>query len=94
LCGIATILRSIIAWTPLNETRFITPNPRQQCRLHADLYELTHILDPTRPVNYTSGYIHVRTDLCTIHKYLQDPEELKEILTPAKDSIAYRNYPE
>jgi beta-galactosidase/beta-glucuronidase len=54
---------SIIAWTPLNETRFISPNPRQQCRLQVDLYELTHALDPTRPVNDTSGYIHVKTNL-------------------------------
>ena len=51
---------SIICWTPLNETRFIASDPAQQRRLHADLYELTHRLDPTRPVNDTSGYIHVR----------------------------------
>ena len=54
---------SIITWTPLNETRFITADPRQHARFHADLYNLTRALDTTRPVHDTSGYIHVRPDL-------------------------------
>jgi beta-galactosidase/beta-glucuronidase len=85
---------SIITWTPLNETRFIAPDPGQQRRLHADLYELTHMLDPTRPVNDTSGYIHVRTDIWTVHEYLQDPDKLRDSLKPKEGGEVFRNYPE
>ena len=45
---------SIIAWTPLNETKQIEADPRQHWRFHKDLYEMTRALDPTRPVNETS----------------------------------------
>ncbi len=85
---------SIIAWTPLNETGRIADDPRQHNRFHADLYELTHALDPTRPVNDASGYIHVRTDLWTVHNYTQDPEELKSILIPSSEGELYRSRPE
>lgn len=59
---------SIIAWTPFNETG----NARdllQHTRLHVDAYHLCKALDPTRPVNDASGYIHHITDLWTIHNY-------------------------
>ena len=85
---------SIIAWTPLNETGRIADDPRRHNRFHADLYELTHELDPTRPVNDASGYIHVRTDLWTVHDYKQDPEELKATLTPSSEREVYRCRPE
>ncbi len=85
---------SIVAWTPLNETRFIEPNPRQHNRFHIDLYELTRALDPTRPVNDSSGYVHVRTDLYTVHEYEGDPDRLKQILTPDAKSGVYRKIPE
>jgi beta-galactosidase/beta-glucuronidase len=81
---------SIIAWTPLNETGAAAQSPREHYRFHADLYELTHTLDPTRPVNDTSGYTHVRTDLWTVHDYKQDPKELARILTPTPDGGVYR----
>jgi len=85
---------SIIAWTPLNETRFIEADPRQHNRFHIDLYELTHALDPTRPVNDSSGYIHVRTDLYTVHEYEGDPETFKQILTPDAQRGVFRKIPE
>ncbi len=85
---------SIIAWTPLNETSGIADDPRRHNRFHADLYELIHALDPSRPVNDASGYIHVRTDLWTVHNYTQDPEELKSILTPSSEGEVYRSRPE
>ena len=59
---------SIIAWTPFNETG----NARdllQHTRLQVDAYNLCKALDPTRPVNDASGYIHHITDLWTIHNY-------------------------
>ncbi len=61
---------SIIVWTPLNETLGeLEGAPRQQQRFHVDVYELTKAIDPTRPVNDSSGYTHQRTDLWTIHNY-------------------------
>ena len=84
---------SIIAWTPFNETRGnagIEPHRR----LHLDAYELTRSLDPTRPVNDSSGYVHYRTDLYTVHNYEQDPAKLVEKLTPSADAGVFRNVPE
>ena len=70
---------SIIAWTPFNETCSIY-NLEEHRRIISDVYDLTKLLDPTRPVNDTSGYVHVKTDLWTVHHYAQDPETLAEIL--------------
>jgi beta-galactosidase/beta-glucuronidase len=78
---------SIIAWTPLNETHDIEPDPGQHRRGHQDLYDLTRALDPTRPVNDASGYVHVKTDLWTVHSYLQPPEELGRWLAPGSDGV-------
>ncbi len=71
---------SIIAWTPFNE---ITPSEaRDDLELHRraikETVELTQHLDPTRPVNDTSGYVHVFTDIYTIHDYEQDPKVFQE----------------
>ena len=68
---------SIIAWTPFNETRKYYDGEEHR-RLLSDVYDLTHRIDPTRPVNDTSGYCHVRTDLWTIHRYAQTAAELIE----------------
>lgn len=66
---------SIIAWTPLNETARYMDLPEHR-RFVGDIYDLTRSVDPTRPVNDSSGYIHVKTDLWTVHHYPQKPEEL------------------
>ncbi len=83
---------SIIAWTPWNETTNIS-NPKQHRRTHVDSYNLCKDLDPTRPVNDASGYLHQKTDLWTVHNYTQPPEELKATLTPTADGV-WRNIPE
>lgn len=83
---------SIITWTPWNET-IRWNDPVQHRRLHLDSYELCHSLDPTRPVNDTSGYIHHRTDLWTVHTYEQKPDELRKLLTPTEKG-PFRNYPD
>lgn len=83
---------SIITWTPFNETHGFT-DPLQHARLHIDCYNLCKDLDPTRPVNDTSGYIHHITDLWTVHNYEQNPEELRAILTPDPESGVWRNMP-
>lgn len=67
---------SIVAWTPLNETR---PGETKAFRRgQTDLYDLTKALDPTRPVNEASGYTHWKTDLWTVHNY-DRPPKLKEL---------------
>ncbi|MCK5739652.1 beta-glucuronidase, partial [bacterium] len=92
---------SIITWTPLNETILSWPSDHENpdtyrphhYRLHVDAYDLTRTLDPTRLVNETSGYVHVKTDLYTIHEYAQDPEKLKELLTPDPEKGVYIRFP-
>jgi beta-galactosidase/beta-glucuronidase len=84
---------SIIAWTPFNETRGGAGHPQHK-RLHADAYDLTHDLDPTRPVNDASGYAHVKTDLWTTHSYNQVPESLKAQLAIDPETGVWRNFPE
>lgn len=83
---------SIVAWTPFNETHD-TGDGRQHNRLHVDAYDLTHNLDPTRPVNDASGYVHVKTDLWTVHTYQQDPALLREQLA-LHDGEVMRRFPE
>ncbi len=83
---------SIIAWTPFNETGSVT-RPAQHHRLLLDAYNLCKALDPTRPVNDTSGYVHVRTDLWTVHNYEQDPAKLQQMLTPTPAGV-WRNRPD
>jgi len=82
---------SMVAWSPFNETAD-TRIPAQHARLHVDAYELTKELDPTRPVNDASGYVHVKTDLWTSHNYEQNPEKLAAALAPAEG--VYRNFPD
>ncbi len=69
---------SIITWTPLNETHVPLDHGLERYRrMVTEIYDLTRSIDPTRPVNETSGYIHVKTDLWTVHLYCKDAEELK-----------------
>lgn len=89
---------SIIAWTPTNET---ARNAYQYTEVHArwlsDLYDQTKNLDPTRPVNDASGYVHINTDLFTIHDYDQDPVTFYERyaeLDPDHPETAHINVPD
>ncbi len=84
---------SIIAWTPFNETREVG-DTRQHYRLHRDAAQLTRDLDPTRPVNDASGYVHVDTDLWTVHTYVQDPAILRDQLKPHPQHGPFRNFPD
>ena len=74
-----------------NETGY-RPLPRQHARVHRDAYRLCKAIDPTRPVNDASGYIHVETDLWTVHTYEQDPVKPQHQLKPAPH--VFRNLPE
>ena len=70
---------SIVAWTPFNETAGAA---RTYGEIHRqalqEVYALTRALDPTRPINDASGYVHVRTDIFTVHDYNQDTETFRE----------------
>ena len=84
---------SIITWTPFNETHDVG-DKRQHYRLHSDAAKLTRDLDPTRPVNDASGYVHVDTDIWTSHTYQQDPDLLRQQLTPTEETGVFRNFPD
>ena len=84
---------SIITWTPWNESGHYM-NPKQHRRLHINTRDICKDLDPTRPVNDTSGYIHHKTDLWTVHCYTQDPEEMRKQLEPKADTGVFRCHPD
>lgn len=88
---------SIITWTPFNETIRGAQGHFEVHRqaLH-EIYEMTRALDPTRPTHETSGYVHVRTDIFTVHSYEQDPEAFRaqfDTLDPAHPENAFIRYP-
>lgn len=70
---------SIVAWTPFNETAGAA---RSRFEVHRravkGTVDLTRALDPTRPINDASGYVHVETDIFTVHDYDQNPETFRE----------------
>lgn len=69
---------SIVAWVPFNESWGISAvlNDRQQQETVKAVYYLTKALDPTRVVIDNDGWEHTETDLCTIHDYEPDGEEI------------------
>jgi len=70
---------SIVAWTPFNET---SGGARSRFEIHRravkETVDLTRALDPTRPINDASGYVHVETDIFTVHDYDQNPDTFRE----------------
>ena len=66
---------SILIWTPTNEEFW--PDREQYPRFMTDLYNITKLIDPTRPFHGASGGVHVKTDIWTHHNYEQDPAKLK-----------------
>ncbi len=89
---------SIVAWTPFNETyRAARDHSEAHARTLREVYELTKALDPTRPVNDASGYVHVRTDIFSVHNYEQDHEKFREHfagVTPRGGEGAFVRFPE
>ncbi len=73
---------SIVAWTPLNETSGAARNNYEAySRSVKSLVAITRALDPTRPINDASGYVHVETDIFTVHDYDQNPDTFRERYT-------------
>lgn len=80
---------SIIMWTPFNETWEHPDNreaAREACRMVSDIYDLTRSLD-YRPCHDVSGNYHVKTDVFSVHQYMQNPEELKAWLQPSGGKV-------
>ncbi len=70
---------SIVAWTPFNETIGPARSHREAHRRALEsTYDLTRALDPSRPVHDASGYVHVKTDIFTVHDYEQDPDTFRQ----------------
>ena len=80
---------SIIGWCPLNET-----GPGRCEAFFRMLYEMTHALDPFRPVIDTSGYFHTVTDVYDVHNYEQDPERFAALFDPMREDMSkcYKNF--
>ena len=78
---------SIITWTPMNETHSAKKDYEAYRRAAVEIYDLTQDLDPTRPINETSGFLHIKTDIYTVHDYTQNPEKYRA----RYDSIAPDN---
>ena len=98
-----TVLRdrnhpSILAWTPLNETRGAASNNYEPySRSVKSIIATTRALDPTRPINDASGYVHVETDIFTVHDYDQNPETFRErysTVDPKQPEKASVRFPE
>lgn len=89
---------SLVAWTPFNETRRPALEHEETHRQALkEVYDLTKALDPTRPVNDASGYVHVLTDIFTVHDYEQDPEKFREhyvTLDPRRPGESFVRFPE
>jgi len=89
---------SIIAWTPLNETAGAARNHYEAySRAVRSIYRNTHAIDPTRPLNTSSGYVHVLTDIFTVHDYEQDPEAFRrryEAVSPATPEKVFVRFPD
>jgi len=89
---------SILAWTPLNETRGAAAQHYDAySRAVWSLYRTTHALDPTRPLNTTSGYVHVVTDIFTVHDYDQDAQAMRQRyagVNPQGGTEVFVRYPE
>ena len=80
---------SIIAWTPWNET-WDCHDRVQHHRTQIDCYNVCKALDPTRPVNDASGYIHAMTDLWTVHNYSRAEQLAKDLASGGPDGVWLR----
>jgi beta-galactosidase/beta-glucuronidase len=89
---------SIVAWTPLNETAGAARHHYEPySRSVRSLVATTRAIDRTRPINDASGYVHVETDIFTVHDYDQNPDTFKERyagVNPDKPQNAFVRFPE
>ena len=80
---------SIIVWTPCNEcwgVPGVRNNIEQQEYLNM-MYDLTKEYDQTRLVVSDDGWLHCKTDIVTLHNYVQDPEVFKYFIENVDDIV-------
>lgn len=83
---------SIVMWAPANETHFAAMRGEKTAyaveRLLGNVYDLTKALDPTRPVNTSSGSVWYKTDAWSVHfGYCAREPEFKQFDTFDRDTI-------
>ena len=89
---------SIIVWCPLNESTppgdlSLARSFPYQAMLHQyqdwvkAIYNLTHSIDPTRPINDASGFLHVITDIWSVHCYSKDLDDMISRLLPENGKV-------
>lgn len=69
---------SLVTWVLFNENwgvRGIASNPAQS-NLAAGLYFMTKSIDEMRPVVSNDGWLHVKSDILTLHHYEQNADRL------------------
>lgn len=71
---------ALVGWCPFNET-----SEQQDDEVLRIVYRTTKMLDRTRPVIDTSGYVHVVTDIYDVHDYDQNPESFALRYEPLKE---------
>lgn len=69
---------AIICWTPMNENW--KNDDVNYPRFNQYIYNLTHLLDPTRPVITAAGGDIYKSDIWTVHDYAQDSVTLTKNL--------------
>lgn len=77
---------SLVTWVLFNESwgvRAIQSNAKQQ-DLATGLYYLTKSIDPMRPVISNDGWVHAKSDLLTLHNYVQDGDQLHHLYDDLK----------
>ena len=82
---------SIIGWCPFNET-WDYEHKRQDNRILSMIYNVTKVLDSSRPVIDTSGNYHVKTDVYDIHDYEQDVGVFAENYGRFDEGAVYERY--
>jgi hypothetical protein len=70
---------AIVGWCPFNESRGWADPQRL-----IDIYRLTKMLDPTRPVIDASGWDHYETDIYDSHSYEQDGAKFAALFEPMR----------
>ena len=89
---------SIVAWTPFNETSGGARNYFEAHRRAVqETVDLTRALDPTRPINDASGYVHVDPDIYSVHDYTQDLKRFQDNysgVAPGKRTGFFINNPD
>ena len=85
---------SIIGWCPFNET-WVMNGRKQYDMVLKMVYDVTKVIDKTRPVIDTSGNYHVAADIFDVHDYEQDPEKFEGYYSRINEGIiedqVYRN---